>query len=220
MPTINLTDEEYGILRNLINQELSYNYHQGLYEKFGLERLINTVREERLAIERDEIQRDVNERYDELDQTNCNCQAVLKANPDQNIFWGCPVHGARLSEAIRGKIVTRQLTIDEAKRKQEVGQALVDLVNRIPGLRERNKHILEEVERKETIIKVSGRAIDMAIYIYQQELWSGLPVLADLLEEDGCCSEAVLRHLRSREIKHGKNCWVLTAIITREWKGD
>lgn len=45
-----------------------------------------------------------------------------------------------------------------------------------------------------------------------EEDFSGLPILADLLEEAGCDNEEVLDHLRA-DIEHFRGCWALDMLI-------
>ena len=48
--------------------------------------------------------------------------------------------------------------------------------------------------------------------MYDLRDFTGMPVLADALEEAGCCDEEVLRHCRSEGI-HTRGCWVLDSIL-------
>jgi hypothetical protein len=57
-------------------------------------------------------------------------------------------------------------------------------------------------------------ALRVARCAYEERDWGALPVLADALEESGCDSEPVLRHLRGRG-PHARGCWALDLILGR-----
>lgn len=72
-----------------------------------------------------------------------------------------------------------------------------------------------------------GTVAKMAAAIYEQRTFGGLPVLADALEEAGCCEAQLLEHLRGWEAQpgggwrrafeeggpHVRGCWVLDLLL-------
>ena len=58
----------------------------------------------------------------------------------------------------------------------------------------------------------SQTVVDVAKTIYEGTTFEGMPILADALEESGCCEELVLTHCRSGQ-QHIKGCWVLDLIL-------
>ncbi|MGF1583241.1 MAG: hypothetical protein ACFCD0_28305 [Gemmataceae bacterium] len=49
--------------------------------------------------------------------------------------------------------------------------------------------------------------------IYAKEAYHKIPILADALEEAGCCDEAILTHCRSSSFDHSRGCWVLDNLL-------
>ena len=45
--------------------------------------------------------------------------------------------------------------------------------------------------------------------------FDAMPILADALEEAGCCDEQILNHCRSGG-PHLRGCWVIDLILNRE----
>jgi hypothetical protein len=60
------------------------------------------------------------------------------------------------------------------------------------------------------------RAIAEGIYVSRD--FSGMPVLADALEESGCNHPTVLTHCRSCK-PHYRGCWVLDGLLARTESG-
>ena len=56
--------------------------------------------------------------------------------------------------------------------------------------------------------------IAVAGEIYASQDYSGLPILADALEEAGCCEAQVLEHCRSGG-PHVRGCWVVDGLLDR-----
>jgi hypothetical protein len=54
----------------------------------------------------------------------------------------------------------------------------------------------------------------LAASIYEQRAFDRLPVLADMLEEAGCCDAGLLGHLRSPG-PHVRGCWPLDVLLQR-----
>ncbi|MBP3961040.1 hypothetical protein J8F10_37950 [Gemmata sp. G18] len=46
--------------------------------------------------------------------------------------------------------------------------------------------------------------------------FSGLPILADALQEAGCNSDELLSHLRDPNATHVRGCWALDLILGKE----
>jgi hypothetical protein len=57
-----------------------------------------------------------------------------------------------------------------------------------------------------------GPVAELAQTIYDKRAFERLPVLADALEEAGCCDEDILRHLRNTE-PHVRGCWVIDLLL-------
>jgi hypothetical protein len=55
----------------------------------------------------------------------------------------------------------------------------------------------------------------MALDIYDLRDFSGLPLLADLLEEAGCPEQSVLGHCRAPG-EHARGCWVVELVLGKE----
>src|SRR5262249_47479988 len=52
----------------------------------------------------------------------------------------------------------------------------------------------------------------LAEAIYRQRDFTGLPILADALEDAGCADSALLSHLRS-PVPHVRGCWALDLVL-------
>lgn len=52
----------------------------------------------------------------------------------------------------------------------------------------------------------------MALVMYRQRDFSGMPVLGDALEEAGCPFEELVSHCRG-DVRHFRGCWVLNLIL-------
>jgi hypothetical protein len=57
-------------------------------------------------------------------------------------------------------------------------------------------------------------AVGVAQAIYDLDRFADLPILADALEDAGCCDEAILSHCR-RPGRHVRGCWVVDAVLNR-----
>jgi hypothetical protein len=55
----------------------------------------------------------------------------------------------------------------------------------------------------------------LASYIYTQEDYSVMPILADALQEAGCDNQDILKHCRSTTSQHLRGCWVLDLILDK-----
>jgi hypothetical protein len=60
-----------------------------------------------------------------------------------------------------------------------------------------------------------GTILRIAQTIYDEEHWAHLPILADALEDAGCTSDELLRHLREPS-GHVRGCWALDLLLGRE----
>jgi hypothetical protein len=58
-------------------------------------------------------------------------------------------------------------------------------------------------------------AEQVARWIYEARAFEDLPILADALEEAGCCDAAILDHCRQGG-DHVRGCWVVDAVLDRE----
>jgi ATP-dependent Clp protease ATP-binding subunit ClpA len=52
----------------------------------------------------------------------------------------------------------------------------------------------------------------IAAQIHDEQRWHDLPVLADALEEAGCCNQEILDHCRQPGL-HGGRCWVVDLVL-------
>jgi hypothetical protein len=57
-----------------------------------------------------------------------------------------------------------------------------------------------------------GTVRRIAQSIMASRTFAELPILADALEEAGCCDGRILRHLRA-EMTHDSRCWVLRLVL-------
>jgi hypothetical protein len=62
---------------------------------------------------------------------------------------------------------------------------------------------------------LDSETLAMARSFYDEQSMSGLPILADALEERGCTDQPLLRHLRNNGL-HYRGCWALDAILGLE----
>ncbi len=53
----------------------------------------------------------------------------------------------------------------------------------------------------------------MARGMYESRDFSGMPILADALQEAGCDSEEVLNHCRDANTAHVRGCWVIDSLL-------
>jgi hypothetical protein len=58
-------------------------------------------------------------------------------------------------------------------------------------------------------------AEQVARWIYEARAFDDLPILADALEEAGCCNPAILDHCRAGG-DHTRGCWVVDAVLGHE----
>ena len=59
-------------------------------------------------------------------------------------------------------------------------------------------------------------AVAIARGMYESRDFSGMPVLADALEDAGCSEPAVLGHCRDPKGLHARGCWVVDLVLDRE----
>jgi hypothetical protein len=59
--------------------------------------------------------------------------------------------------------------------------------------------------------------VELARTIYEDRAFNGIPELADALERAGCINADILNHLR-RPGPHVRGCWVVDAILGKEWQ--
>ena len=62
-------------------------------------------------------------------------------------------------------------------------------------------------------VAISETAEAMARGIVDQRAFDRMPILADVLEEDGCRDAELLEHLRSAETVHLAGCWALDFVL-------
>jgi ATP-dependent Clp protease ATP-binding subunit ClpA len=63
-----------------------------------------------------------------------------------------------------------------------------------------------------------GTVAKLARAIQEGTRWQELPILADALEDAGCCDAEILKHCRERG-EHFLNCWVLEILLARAEEG-
>jgi hypothetical protein len=56
-------------------------------------------------------------------------------------------------------------------------------------------------------------AVSIARGMYQAREFSGMPILADALQDAGCNEHAILKHCRDTNQVHARGCWVLDFIL-------
>jgi hypothetical protein len=62
-------------------------------------------------------------------------------------------------------------------------------------------------------LRISETAEAMARGIVAQRAFDRMPILADVLEEDGCRDMVLLDHLRSPDTTHRAGCWALDVVL-------
>lgn len=62
----------------------------------------------------------------------------------------------------------------------------------------------------------TSTAVAVARAVSESRDFSGMPVLADALEEAGCSAPAVLAHCRDPDGLHARGCWVIDLVLDRE----
>ena len=68
-------------------------------------------------------------------------------------------------------------------------------------------------------LKLAWRSLDVisvAKGINASQDFSGMPVLADALQEAGCDSDDILNHLRDTNATHVRGCWALDLVLGKE----
>ena len=58
-------------------------------------------------------------------------------------------------------------------------------------------------------------AIALAHTMYEAREFSGMPILADALQDAGCDNEDVLNHCRDTKQVHVRGCWVLDLVLDK-----
>jgi hypothetical protein len=57
-----------------------------------------------------------------------------------------------------------------------------------------------------------GAVVRLARTIYEERRFEAMPILADALEDAGCCDEVILNHCRAGG-EHARGCWVVDALL-------
>jgi hypothetical protein len=52
--------------------------------------------------------------------------------------------------------------------------------------------------------------------IYEQRRFEDMPILADALEESGCCNDEILSHCREQAWGHARGCWIIDLLLHKE----
>jgi hypothetical protein len=111
-----------------------------------------------------------------------------------------------------------------ALRAWVISQPQADLQNEETSERARQAALLREVVgnpfRACIIDSVwqawnDGTIPRMAQRIYDERRFEDMPILADALEDAGCCDEAILTHCRA-ETGHVRGCWLLDLLTGKE----
>jgi proteasome lid subunit RPN8/RPN11 len=72
------------------------------------------------------------------------------------------------------------------------------------------------VEISPSVLAWNGGAVGkFARAIYEEGCFGDLPILADMLEEAGCCDPAILSHCRQPGQPHARGCWVVDLILSK-----
>jgi hypothetical protein len=61
----------------------------------------------------------------------------------------------------------------------------------------------------------TGTAVSLAQQMYDAREFSGMPILADALQDAGCDSDDVLFHCRDTTATHVRGCWVCDLLLGR-----
>lgn len=69
--------------------------------------------------------------------------------------------------------------------------------------------------RPDSVWLGGAAAVDLARWVYEENAFEQLPVLADALEETGCTHHALLEHLRGPG-PHARGCWAVDVILHKE----
>ena len=56
-------------------------------------------------------------------------------------------------------------------------------------------------------------AVSLARTMYESREFSGMPILADALQDAGCASDDILNHCRNMSQVHARGCWVLDRVL-------
>jgi hypothetical protein len=59
----------------------------------------------------------------------------------------------------------------------------------------------------------TSTAVVLARTMYESREFSGMPILADALQDAGCDNEDILNHCRDRNQAHARGCWVLDMVL-------
>jgi hypothetical protein len=105
-----------------------------------------------------------------------------------------------------------QATHDLLRQGDELGGAgaIAGLIRDVFGNPLKTPHILDPG----IMAWNGGAARRLAAAIYESRRFGDLAVLADILEEAGCCDVALLNHLRGSE-PHVLGCWALDAVLRK-----
>ena len=58
-------------------------------------------------------------------------------------------------------------------------------------------------------------AVAVAKQMYAARDFSGMPILADALQDAGCDSEDILAHCRDGNLVHVRGCWVVDLVLRK-----
>ena len=58
-------------------------------------------------------------------------------------------------------------------------------------------------------------AVSLAKQMYASRDFSGMPILADALQDAGCDNEDVLSHCRGATLSHVRGCWVVDLVLNK-----
>ncbi|MGF1577852.1 MAG: hypothetical protein ACFCD0_00655 [Gemmataceae bacterium] len=121
--------------------------------------------------------------------------------------WDVAFTAARATgaAALRGHEEPWAADLYEAAKPERMAQC--ELIRDIFSFRFLNVSF-ESPWRAENVIRV-------ATFIYENNHFDELAILADALEEAGCEEADILQHCRTRQ-EHAKGCWVLDLILQKE----
>jgi hypothetical protein len=57
--------------------------------------------------------------------------------------------------------------------------------------------------------------LSLAQQMYDSRDFSGMPILADALQEAGCASDDILTHCRDSNATHTRGCWVVDLVLSK-----
>jgi ATP-dependent Clp protease ATP-binding subunit ClpA len=158
---------------------------------------------------------------------------VQRGNANLGMVFGMLPHTPRAKKVIEYAVEEHQKSGSELIETEHI---LFGLLREVDGVAYivlsnfgvRLEDVRDEVSRErkrmehysEWLTHNSNTVGDIAQFIYHEQRWDSLPILADALEEAGCSDEHLLGHLRQPEhLCKGNSisgCWVIDRLLKPE----